>query len=391
MANNIIRILRSITAGSRPSSRTYGEPYVNLSDNQMGVFDSSNVARDLIGVPFFSSAASYGAGQGVNQGGQLYLARTAIVPATFNPAQWTPVVAQRDYAGGMVNKFRNAAFEYTQRTLPIVITSIGYAVDGWIVGSTGGSSTANTSANALSTLRSFSLQVGSGVTNSYLLQRIESTLAAAFGGVQVTCQFKVFPSAGAAVTPQLQVFHPTAPDNYSSVATDLGPINLQSCPASAWTTVAYTFNVPVASAINGLGVSLMFGAAAGRTFNITEPDIRVTPGYPTGLCANPPAVELRTGGSEAALNYRYYQAFSNPSLFSGDTTTGYTYYAVTHFPFIMRAVPMITTTDLGNAGFTAGLPTVSNITTAQFWGSKAAGAGTFGAYFYYGWTANAEI
>jgi microcystin-dependent protein len=88
---NIIKLLRSITAGLRPTGHTYGEPYINLADNQFGVFDSGNVARDLIGVPFFSSAASYAAGQPVVQAGLLYIANVAVSPGAFNSTQWTQV------------------------------------------------------------------------------------------------------------------------------------------------------------------------------------------------------------------------------------------------------------------------------------------------------------
>src|ERR1700757_4645742 len=92
MASNIIKVLRSLVSGSRPSTgHTYGEPYVNLADNQFGVMDSSNVARDLIGVPIFSSGASYSAGQPVIQAGNMYTANVAISPGSFNSAQWTIV------------------------------------------------------------------------------------------------------------------------------------------------------------------------------------------------------------------------------------------------------------------------------------------------------------
>jgi hypothetical protein len=91
MANNIIKLLRSIIAGSRPSGHVYGEPYVNLSDNQFGVFDSSNVARDLLGVPFFSPAANYAANNPVNYQGQLYSAKAAVPAGAWNPAQWNAI------------------------------------------------------------------------------------------------------------------------------------------------------------------------------------------------------------------------------------------------------------------------------------------------------------
>jgi hypothetical protein len=59
-----------------------------MGDNQLGVFDSSNVARDLLGVPMFSTNTSYVAGAAVNYQGILYIASTAISAAAFNPAQW---------------------------------------------------------------------------------------------------------------------------------------------------------------------------------------------------------------------------------------------------------------------------------------------------------------
>jgi hypothetical protein len=85
----IIKLLRSITPGSRPSSRTYGEGYFNFGDNQFGGFNSSNAPIDLVGVPYFSSAATYAAGAPVNNGGKFYTANIAISAGAFNSANWT--------------------------------------------------------------------------------------------------------------------------------------------------------------------------------------------------------------------------------------------------------------------------------------------------------------
>lgn len=88
---NIIKILRSLTPGNRPSGRTYGELYVNTADGQLGIVNSSNQNQDLIGVPCFSQGASYQAGAVVYQLGQLYMAITSITPGIFNAAQWSPL------------------------------------------------------------------------------------------------------------------------------------------------------------------------------------------------------------------------------------------------------------------------------------------------------------
>jgi hypothetical protein len=84
-----IQILRSVTPGNRPAGKQYGEPYVNMGDNQFGVFDGSNVARDLIGVPMFSSSLSYIKGAPVNYQGILYVANQAVSAGAWNAAQWT--------------------------------------------------------------------------------------------------------------------------------------------------------------------------------------------------------------------------------------------------------------------------------------------------------------
>jgi hypothetical protein len=65
--------------------------YVNFADKQFGVFDSTPSPQDLIGVPFFSTAANYSAGQPINYLGKLYLALGAVSSGAWNPAQWALV------------------------------------------------------------------------------------------------------------------------------------------------------------------------------------------------------------------------------------------------------------------------------------------------------------
>lgn len=86
---NIMKILRSLTPGNRPSGHSYGELYVNTADGQLGVVNSSNQNQDLIGVPIFSQGATYMIGAVVYQLGQLYQAIAPVGPGTFNPAQWS--------------------------------------------------------------------------------------------------------------------------------------------------------------------------------------------------------------------------------------------------------------------------------------------------------------
>ena len=86
-----LQILRSLVSGNRPASRQYGEPYVNLADNQFGIVDASNLARDLLGVPIFSTGKSYVVGNPVNYQGLLYIANTAVAAGAWNATQWTQI------------------------------------------------------------------------------------------------------------------------------------------------------------------------------------------------------------------------------------------------------------------------------------------------------------
>jgi hypothetical protein len=59
---------------------------------------------DLLAVRFFSSLASYNAGDFVQTGGQLYSAKAAVVPGAFNATQWNKVsVAGDPITGGSIN------------------------------------------------------------------------------------------------------------------------------------------------------------------------------------------------------------------------------------------------------------------------------------------------
>ena len=98
MATNVIKLLRSLTRANRPTGRVYGEPYVNLADGQLGVINSTGGAQDLIGVPIFSTTATYVSGQVVNFGGAIYSALGAITtPGAWNASQWSIIPNTSSY------------------------------------------------------------------------------------------------------------------------------------------------------------------------------------------------------------------------------------------------------------------------------------------------------
>jgi hypothetical protein len=96
MAGSILKVLRSNTAGNRPSGRAYGEPYVNFADGQFGIVNPSGANQDLLGTPIFSTLASYPANVAVNNGGRLYRSLVAITPGAFNPANWSQFTTSYD-------------------------------------------------------------------------------------------------------------------------------------------------------------------------------------------------------------------------------------------------------------------------------------------------------
>jgi hypothetical protein len=86
---NIIKILRSATAGARPAGKTPGEIYWNSADRQLGVWDAAPI--DLVGVRFFSTLAVYAPGDHVIEAGVLYVANAANGPGAFTSASWDQI------------------------------------------------------------------------------------------------------------------------------------------------------------------------------------------------------------------------------------------------------------------------------------------------------------
>lgn len=91
---NIIRILRSATAGVVPTAKTEGEPWWNEADLSFGVVDAAAVAQELIAIRFFSALATYQVGDHVVNVDTLYKCSTAVaVPGPFDVTDWEEIGA----------------------------------------------------------------------------------------------------------------------------------------------------------------------------------------------------------------------------------------------------------------------------------------------------------
>lgn len=307
--------------------------------------------------------------------------------------------------GGFVNKLRNGTFDVWQRGASVSVPSGNYGPDGWVVGLGGVASLTMTRvapgpAWPMGASSGASFGGAAGMTTCNLVQRIESYVAAQLGNNQpITASFWVM--SNVAITPQLQVGHAASIDNFtSSPVIDVGPVNMQPCPAGAWTRVAYTFTLPAGAQQNGVAVWLMFGSqlGAGTSVIVAAADLRATPGLPVGLNANPPPPELRPVAIEIAFCQRYFWDSSGNGAASGSSLqialqanvaaafTG----PMIPLPVTMRAAP---TAGLRNIVYTGTSNLVVNSGAGQTktLNSALTAGGTGNCYCNFHLTASAEL
>jgi hypothetical protein len=270
MANNIIRILKSLIAGNRPpNTNPYGAAYANFADRAFGVMDNS----------------------------------APPVPVDFI-APWM--------GRGSVNRIINGSFSVFQRgsgTLNVP-TSGAFVADRWFIIPTGGAVTANQYFPGSGATRSSSLFVygGTGVTSLIFRYRIAAANANDLSGRQLTLQFKVSQSTAAAIAPVIALYSPTAKDNFSALTT-LASNTLQSCPPGIWTTCAWTSPAAGFNTLNGIEIDINFTGGFGSTsqyMQLADADLRFTQNLPAGLNASPPLIEMRLVSRELADCQRYF-------------------------------------------------------------------------------------
>jgi hypothetical protein len=218
----------------------------------------------------------------------------------------------------------------------------------------------------------------SGVTDGYIRQRIEGSVAGPLANKQVTVQFLVYNATGSSITPSLSIKYANSVDNFSATTSIVNAQTLQSCADSAWTTVAYTFGIGV-NAANGIEITLDFGNSlngAGKYVAIATPDIRSTPGLSTGLDSFPPTPELRPVFAEVTENQRYYWRTLTPITLYGYNSASGALYQDLPFPTLMRVTPPTYTTTFSSASSAVGNITAITAMSAQLY-CQATAAGVF--------------
>ena len=157
-----------------------------------------------------------------------------------------------------------------------------------------------------------------------------------------------------------------------SVVFDLGSGTSYNSATLGWqsTTTAFKYS-------SGLNITSTIGAKFAFTGVKLELGSAATP-----FVFDHPQVKL-------ARCQRYYQINGN-TLFSGNVTSGSTYYVASSFAVTLRGAPLVVP-YYGNAvGFPAAAPTVGAPTTLGFQVSNTANA-TGAGFYQFGWAASAEI
>lgn len=299
--------------------------------------------------------------------------------------------------GGYINFFRNPFMEVAQRGTSGSVTAGGgaYTLDGWVVFSTG----ANVSwqqatevfAGSVYASNSLGLLGAASLSACTVYQRIESGISAQFAGKRVTVQFLISNQTGAALTPQLGTYYPSAIDNYTTTVTDLSVLSLQTIPSGSQAIVAYTFDVN-SLATRGYGIDLHFGNqlnGSGKNVFISAADIRYTPDTPVGLNSAPPRPEYRPRGPEINFCQRYYEeGFARGTNYSAGAAN-YRAYAA---PFAVkkRAIPTMSATNIVYWGAGANTLVIEYVDDTMH-GSRVTTTSIASFIVDYNWQASAEL
>lgn len=334
-ANNAIDTLATLSSGaSAPSSPVAGQLWHDTTNHVLKLRNQANSGW----IALFA----------VNESGGVAVPSSSV-------------------SGGFVNRLRNASCDIAQRGTSGTIASGGsaYTLDGFIAGGAGASFGWSQTAGSGGASSALTLASATGLTDSYIRQRIEGKAAKVLAGKVCTFQALIYNGTAGSVTPTLTVRRAGSLDNWTSPSTDVSAVSLQACAASAWTLVAYSFSAH-ASAGEGLEVTIGFGGAlnvASKTMSTTAWDIRVTESVATGQNSTPPAPELRPIGMELPVCQRHFQKLGGETgldVLGGGYATSATscQIIIPILPVKMRSAPTLSYAAAGNF-------TVNTIATAN--------------------------
>jgi len=147
-------------------------------------------------------------------------------------------------------------------------------------------------------------------------------------------------------------------------------------PAGAWVYGSYT---------RGANGAVNVVSTNGATWYITGVQLEL------GSSSTPFARAAGTFQGELALAQRYYEVSSGNTIFSGNVTSGVTYYTTASFKVTKRTSPSVTFTSQGFTGFASGAPTSYQSGNTEIWCGNAANSTTNGGFFQFTYVASAEL
>ena len=263
------------------------------------------------------------------------------------------------------NRLINGGMQIWQRGTTF---STGYTADRWFVGF-GDSPTFARSTDVPSAAFQFSMSV-TGSNFITLTQRIESVNTYDLAFLPVTVSFWVKQTSGAGTNSiGVQLFFPTAADNYTSVTgTTTNLIN----GTSGWAYVSTTFaaGALVAQAANGIGLSIYANVAGSSTFLVTGVQLEV------GTVATP--FERRLFGQEFMLCQRYFQQVG--AGWTGMEENATQFSMTTPFWVTMRAAP---TSSLISTSILTRIPSVSTDRTITGCSIAAIDSSTYANWVFF--------
>ena len=152
---------------------------------------------------------------------------------------------------------------------------------------------------------------------------------------------------------------------------------------SGWTTTDAT------SWVNYTTTAWAYGHAQNGVITTTNATWQIT-GIQLEVGSVATEFEHRSYGEELALCQRYYHGSESFEIWSGYAVSGTINYHNADFKTTMRATPSLTLTLVGESGFSGALNT-SSATKDGFHAYKTASATGGGKYFYFTYTADAEL
>ena len=244
-------------------------------------------------------------------------------------------------AVGFKNRIINGDMRIDQRNAgasqSITAASPSYSVDRFIVRPIGGTVTGQRVAGTGSTQYVYQITGGASVTQLQFEQRIEASNSYDLAGSSATLSVNL--SNSLLTTASWILYYANSTDNFASnTLISSGNWTISSTIARYNATIS----IP-AAATTGLYLIIFVGAQTSGTFTIGNVQLEA------GSTATD--FERRPIGTELALCQRYYEngGGANVILFSGNTTSGSTYFHNVYFKVEKRSAPTATTATNVNA------------------------------------------